>query len=197
MAESFAELLKTLVAPIAILITWWLTKRTQDQQKHRETIAAWHQLLIEIMQCQERMRGIAISEVKAPLYRLPTDAYKLQFPTLMIVSNMDPEKIDTFQRYYQFVDQLNQGLDLAAAAAQTHDDNALKKHFDRNRTKAKQLVDEEGTQGSLYDRARAAVFAQLERLGDKRYVEWIKKKQRVGEKIEEPDEGATKRQPTS
>ena len=122
---------------------------------------------------------------------------KLQFPTLMIVSNMDPEKIDTFQRYYQFVDQLNQGLDLAAAAAQTHDDNALKKHFDRNRTKAKQLVDEEGTQGSLYDRARAAVFAQLERLGDKRYVEWIKKKQRVGEKIEEPDEGATKRQPTS
>ena len=74
MAESFAELLKTLVAPIAILITWWLTKRTQDQQKHRETIAAWHQLLIEIMQCQERMRGIAISEVKAPLYRLPTDA---------------------------------------------------------------------------------------------------------------------------
>jgi ClpP class serine protease len=114
----------------------------------------------------------------------------------MIVSNMDPEEIDAFQRYYQFIDQLNQGLDLAAEAAQTHDAAALKKHFDRNRTKAKQLVDEEGTQASLYDRARAAVFAQLERLGDKRYVEWIKKKQRVGEKIEEPDEGATKRQPT-
>jgi hypothetical protein len=114
----------------------------------------------------------------------------------MIASNMDPEEIDAFQCYYQFVDQLNQGLDLAAAAAQTHDDAALKKHFDRNRKKAKQLVDEEGTQGSLYDRARATVFAQLERLGDKRYVEWIKKKQRVGEKIEEPDEGATKRQPT-
>ena len=144
MAESFAELLKTLVSPIAIFITWWLTKRTQDQQKHRETIAAWHQLLIEIMQCQERMRGIAISEVKAPLYRFPTDAYKLQFPRLMIASNMDPSEIDTFQRYYQFVDQLNQGLDLAAAAAQTHDDTALKKHFDRNRKKAKQLVDEEG-----------------------------------------------------
>jgi hypothetical protein len=115
----------------------------------------------------------------------------------MTLTNMDPEEIDAFQRYYQFVDQLNQGLDLAAAAAaQTHDDDALKKHFDRNRKKAKQFVDEEGTQGSLYDRARAAVFAQLERLGDKRYVEWIKKKQRVGEKIEEPDEGATKRQPT-
>ncbi|MDQ3831011.1 MAG: hypothetical protein M3361_17280 [Candidatus Tectomicrobia bacterium] len=53
-----------------------------------------------------------------------------------------------------FVDQLNQGLDLAAAAAQTHNAAALKKHFDRNRKKAKQLVDEEGTQGSLYDRAR-------------------------------------------
>jgi hypothetical protein len=97
MAESFAELLKTLVAPIAIFITWWLTKRTQDQQKHRETIAAWHQLLIEIMQCQERTRSIAISEVKAPLYRLPTDAYRLQFPRLMIASNMDPEEIDAFQ----------------------------------------------------------------------------------------------------
>ena len=69
-----------------------------------------------------------------------------------------------------------------------HDAVALKKHFDRNRTKAKQLVDEEGTQGGLYDRARAAVFAQLERLGDKRYVEWIKKKQRVGEKVEETEE---------
>jgi hypothetical protein len=187
MAESFAELLKTLVTPIAIFITWWLTKRTQDQQKHRETIAAWHQLLIEIMQCQERMRGIAISEVKAPLYRLPTDAYKLQFPRLMIASNMDPEEIDAFQRYYQLVDQLNQGLDLAAAAAQMHD-AALQKHFVRNRTKAKQVVGEEGTQDSLYDKARAAVFAQLQWLGDKRYVEWIKKKQRAGEKGEEPEE---------
>lgn len=178
MDPILADLLKaTILATVplvAVFITWRLTMRSQERQRKRETVAGWHRLLIEVTQCQERLRGVATNQVKSPLYRLPTDTYRLHFHGLMVASELAPADIDTFQRYYQFVDQVNDGLDLAALALQAHDDPALTKQYERNRQKAAKVVEKEGKPRSPYDDVRGAIFAQLQLLGDGRYVEWLK-----------------------
>ena len=123
----------------------------------------WGALRAELELCAERGHALLSHHVGAPLYRFPTMAYEASLPVLLADGDVSEEESMALGRFYCQVQDINRGLDNAAALIT--DTQRLEQEFQRNVLKCRALI--EGEQ-SLYGGARDLVdrkFATAWRIG--------------------------------
>lgn len=122
-------------------------ERSRSEAKH------WAALRAEVERCASTAEGFVRDDVMAPLWRLPMQAY------LAAVADGGMSTVDAsaLADFYSTADQLNRGLDDAAASERAGDGDALRNHHPRNVMKAKKITRE----GGSYKVANAALTRHL------------------------------------
>jgi len=85
----------------------WGIRRREDQslRSHIDVLGA------EIRYCGFLAATYLHENVRAPLYRLPVEAYREALPALLRGGVLRGDDANTLQRFYLQVDQVNRGLD--------------------------------------------------------------------------------------
>ena len=116
----------------------------------------WGALRAELELCADRGQALLTHHVGAPLYRFPTMAYEASLPILLAEADVSEEEAIALGRFYCQVQDINRGLDNAAAVIM--DTQRLEQEFQRNVLKCRDLI--EGEQ-SLYGAARQLVDGKV------------------------------------
>ena len=116
----------------------------------------WGALRAELELCADRGQALLTHHVGAPLYRFPTMAYEASLPILLAEADVSEEEAMALGRFYCQVQDINRGLDNAAAVIL--DTQRLEQEFQRNVLKCRDLI--EGEQ-SLYEVARQLVDGKV------------------------------------
>ena len=112
----------------------------------------WGALRAELELCAEQGHALVSDHVGAPLYRFPTMAYEASLPVLLADGDVSEEESMALGRFYCQVQEINRGLDNAAAVIA--DTQRLEQEFQRNVLKCRDLIEGER---SLYVEAKAVV----------------------------------------
>ena len=112
----------------------------------------WGALRAELELCAEQGHVLLSHHVGAPLYRFPTMAYEASLPVLIADGDVSEEESMALGRFYCEVEDINRGLDFAAAFIA--DTQRLEQEFQRNVLKCRDLIEGER---SLYVEAKAVV----------------------------------------
>ena len=112
----------------------------------------WGALRAELELCAEQGQALLSDYVGAPLYRFPTMAYEASLPVLLADGDVSEEESMALGRFYCQVQEINRGLDNAAAVIA--DTQRLEQEFQRNILKCRDLIEGER---SLYVEAKAVV----------------------------------------
>ena len=112
----------------------------------------WGALRAELELCAERGHALLSRHVGAPLYRFPTMVYEASLPVLLADGDVSEEESMALGRFYCQVQDINRGLDNAAAVIA--DPQRLEQEFQRNVIKCRDLIEGER---SLYVEAKAVV----------------------------------------
>lgn len=134
MESLFSGLFGALFVFILDLVYW------RNRQKLRRVNGNLNALLAEINYCGEMAEGFLNDIVKSPLYRLPHIVYENALPELVSEGAISPEQVSRWLKFYQVVETLNRGFDLAAECRNRNDVAALNQEHDRNRLKARKLA---------------------------------------------------------
>jgi hypothetical protein len=122
----------------------WMRRRKQK--------AYWHALNAELKFASGLAQRLLNDPVKAPLYRLPREAFESCYPELLADGAVSAPESDALMAYFNEVATMNRGLDRVADATTEEERHA---EYGRNRRKAESLV----SGSPLYEEA-AAVLAQ-------------------------------------
>ena len=112
----------------------------------------WGALRAELELCAEQGHALLSDHVGAPLYRFPTMVYEASLPVLLADGDVSEEESMALGRFYCQVQEINRGLDNAAAVIA--DTQRLEQEFQRNVLKCRDLIEGER---SLYVEAKAVV----------------------------------------
>src|SRR6266487_2748931 len=136
---------------VGLLPPWFIRKRRLK--------AHWCALRAEIIQCNEKATTIFTSKplVMAPLYRLPLMTYQASFPVLLGDGALSESEVRILGRFFSQAQDINRGLDNAAEMNKSDKQAKLEQEFNRNCLKAKELVEAQGQEQSLYAQALAIV----------------------------------------
>ena len=134
----------------------WLDRR-------RRLKTHWSVIRSEIELCRERASTLLNDAVKSPLYRLPLLAYEVSFPVLLTEGALSEAESLTMGRFFCQVEDINRGLENAAAMLQSNDEAGLNREYERNLLKSRRLVQSQDGEAPLYAAARAVVDAQISR----------------------------------
>jgi hypothetical protein len=134
------------------LVPGWLAKK-------RRLRTHWRALRAEMIQCSENALSVFDSQplVMAPLYRLPLMAYQASFPVLLMDGAVSETEVRVLSRFYGQVQDINRGLDNAAAMNMAGNEAKLVQEFNRNRLKAQGLVQAKRGEPSLSSQALTIV----------------------------------------
>ena len=131
---------------------WWSRRRRRK--------AHWSALGAELEFCRHHAEVYSRDYIAAPLYRLPTVAYRHSLPALLAEGAVNEGDLDPLMVYFNEVETLNRGLDLAQSA-RDKDDETLQAEVKRNRLKAERLRSSSDAGTNYYAEARAAVDRNL------------------------------------
>lgn len=115
----------------------------------------------ELELCRERASTLLSDSIRSPLYRLPLSAYEVSFPLLLAEGALSETESLTMGRFFSQVQDINRGLDNAAAMLHANDTAGLNREYDRNLLKARRLVESREGQESLYGEARRVVDSKV------------------------------------
>lgn len=130
----------------------WLSRR-------RRRRAHWAALGAELELCRRNAETYVHDRVLAPLYRLPTIAYKHSLPALLGEGAIAADEVSAVMQYFSEAETLNRGMDLAQGARASNDQKMLGEEVQRNVAKAKRLCQPTPghTGANYYDPARAVI----------------------------------------
>lgn len=148
------EIILVLFGFVLAQVPLWMDRR-------RRIRSHWAALRVEILICIENATALLHDGYMAPLYRLPTAAFEKAFPLLLIEGHTSEEDFMRLERFAAKVQEVNRGLEYAAACAQRDDLENLKGEYSRNRIKATALVDGDKHTGGLAQQAMDVVNDKL------------------------------------
>ena len=117
----------------------------------------WSVIRGEIELCRERASTLLTDAIQSPLYRLPLSAYETSFPVLLSEGALSEVESLTMGRFFSQVQDINRGMDNAAAMLNVNVTAGLDREYDRNLLKARQLVESRDGEDSLYAEAKQVV----------------------------------------
>lgn len=131
--------------------------------RKRKLKTHWSVVRGELELCRERTSTLLNDSVQSPLYRLPLSAYEASFPVLLAEGALSEAESLTMGRFFYQVQDINRGLDNAAAMLQSNDTAGLNREYDRNLLKARRLIESHEGEESLYAMARKVVDSKVEK----------------------------------
>ena len=146
---------------ILILFGFVLAQAPLWADRRRRIRSHWAALRVEILLCIENATTLLHDGYMAPLYRLPTTAFEKAFPLLLVEGHATEEDFMLLERFAAKVQEVNRGLEYAAACAQRDDLENLKGEYSRNRIKASALVEGDKTSSGLAQQAMDVVSSKL------------------------------------
>jgi hypothetical protein len=123
----------------------------------------WCALRAEMYQCKENATTLLEDKVQSPLYRLPLIAYQTSYPVLLADGAAAENEASVLGKFFATVQDINRGLDNAAAIHMSGNvmDNKLTGEYNRNKLKAKNLLDKVNGNPSLFEQAKEIVDQKI------------------------------------
>jgi hypothetical protein len=114
-------------------------------------------------QCKDKATTLLKETIASPLYRLPLTAYQASYPILLADGAVEEDEVLVLGRFFALVEDINRGLDNAAAIYMSGNlmENKLQNEFNRNQMKAKKLLEEESGNSNLFDQAKEIVDKKI------------------------------------
>jgi hypothetical protein len=156
-SEVTAAITGAVVAFLLVVSYEWLRTR----RRRRAHFAA---LEAEMDYCNDLAQIYLRDRVAAPLYRLPTVAYKNSLPALLAEASLSDGETRSLLEFFNEVEALNRGLEQAEGARVIPDaaerDAKLAEEFSRNMLKAQRLSPASAQSQSYYDCAKSVVASR-------------------------------------
>ena len=121
----------------------------------------WSAIRAELELCRERASTLLRDSIRSPLYRLPLSAYQSSFSVLLADGDLSEPEVLTIGRFFCQVQDINRGLDNAAAMLNADNAAGLDREYDRNLLKARRLVESREGEESLHADAKRIVDAKV------------------------------------
>ena len=123
----------------------------------------WCAIRAEMSQCKDNAATLLQDKIQSPLYRLPLIAYQTSYPVLLADGAVAESEVSILGKFFSTVQDINRGLDNAAALFMSGGvmDNKLESEHDRNKLKARNLLDQENSNPSLYEQAKILVDRKI------------------------------------
>ncbi len=130
---------------------WWSRRRRRKTH--------WAAIGAELEFCRRMAETYERDPVLAPLYRLPTMAYRNSLASLLADAALNGEELNAVMQFFIEAETLNRGLDLAQEARAGNNEKALAEEVRRNTAKARRLrpVIPGETQADHYTPARIVI----------------------------------------
>lgn len=145
---------------IGVGVGFLLSYGTSYLDRRRRCSSLLESLILEMERCCDRALWVIGGAVQAPLYRLPTEAYKVAFPYLLAEAALG-NSVELVSQFFDSVGELNRGLESAHESRLHGSSENLQKDHERNKLKASNLVEPQGESGDcLSENALAAIRRQ-------------------------------------
>lgn len=148
------EALFVLLGFILGCVPIWLDRK-------RKLKTHWAAIRAEFNLCHERASALLHDAISSPLYRLPISTYQSSFSILLAEGALSESEVLTMGRFFCQVQDMNRGLDNAAAMVHVNDMVGLNREYERNLLKADRLVKSREGEESLYAEALKIVDAKM------------------------------------
>ncbi len=118
-------------------------------------------LRAELDLVKEKVEIFLKDKIGSPLYRMPLRVYEVAVPILLTEKALSEEEVTSLARFYSQAEDINRGLDNAAAMLAQRDEEGLNREVWRLIKKAKTMVAPEDDKEPLYDTAKAVVELKI------------------------------------
>ena len=127
--------------PLVLVLLGFILGKVPEFFGRRSRIGAhWQALGAQAELCKEKSETLVNDNVQSPLYRLPLSAFSVSFPVLLADGTLSEDDTRTVTQYFGRAEEINRGLDNAAAAQQQRRHNDLLVEYSRNLEKARSLI---------------------------------------------------------
>jgi hypothetical protein len=145
---------------LGVVIGFFLSGGQRWFEGKRKLRAHCGAIRVEMLLCNEKVDALLSDPVRSPLYRLPTVALSTAFAILLAEGSLNKYEALATSRYFSHVQDLNRGLDDAAACVANGDMDGLGREYKRNLLKARHLIGKEGNE-NIMETARKIVDGKL------------------------------------
>ena len=146
-------MIEVIIALSSVLLGFILGFVVEWGRGKRRLKVHWAALRSEINLCKKRAQDYVGGRVKAPLYRLPTVAFQISLPILMVDGDLSAKGFEALVEYYSWCLDINRGLDNADELRKDENLKLLEKEYRRNLDKAETLYNPKDAQPSRYEEA--------------------------------------------
>lgn len=152
-----ADMSNALLALLGVFVGFVLSSGHRWIERALKLTTHWQAIRAEMTLCEEKAKALLTAGVLAPLYRFPVVALHTALPILLAEGDMNEEDVLALSRYTSQLEDLNRGLDYAAALEMDGDNSRLRKQFDRIALKTQALTQMQGTNKSMLEIAKIIV----------------------------------------
>ena len=138
---------------LAVLPMWFNRKRRLNGH--------FYALRAELKMCKEKAKVFLKDEIASPLYRMPSKVYEVAVPILLAENAMTEDETIAIIRFYSQAEDINRGLDNAAAMLAQRDDEGLRREVGRLIDKAATMVGPINEKKPLFDSAKSVIDAKI------------------------------------
>jgi len=138
---------------LAMLALWFDRKRRLKGH--------FYALRAELDLVKEKAEIFLKDEIGSPLYRMPLRVYEVAVPILLTENALSEDETIALARFYSQAEDINRGLDNAAAMLAQRDEEGLNREVGRLILKAKTMVGPVEKEEPLYKAAKAVVELKI------------------------------------
>jgi hypothetical protein len=129
-------------ALVGVVVGFLLAVAYEWNRRRRLRKAHWGMLGVEVSLCKKRAEDYIKRTVSAPLYRLPTVAFKVSLPVLVAEADLSEEELWSLEEFFDWCEDINRGLDNADEARKANESEWLQIEERRIDSKCKKLLSE-------------------------------------------------------
>ena len=118
-------------------------------------------LRAELELCEEKAKIFLEDEIASPLYRMPLRVYEVAVPILLTENALTEAETMSIARFYSQAEDINRGLDNAAAMLAQRDEEGRNREVGRLILKAKTMVESVEGKEPLYKAAKEVVDTKI------------------------------------
>ncbi len=146
---------------ILILLGFLLAALPIWADRKRRLKGHFYAVRAELALCKEKAKIFLKDEIASPLYRMPLRVYEVAVPILLTENALTEAETISLARFYSQAEDINRGLDNAAAMLAQRDHEGLKREVGRLIKKAKTMVGPVEKEEPLYKAAMAVVDLKI------------------------------------
>lgn len=146
---------------ILILLGFLLAALPIWADRKRRLKGHFYALRAELTLCKEKVNIFLKDEVASPLYRMPLKVYEVAVPILLTENALTEAETISLARFYSQAEDINRGLDNAAAMLAQRDEKGLGREVGRLLAKAVTMVGPIEEKEPLFSAAMSVIDSKI------------------------------------